>query len=488
MSASDLIVVFGASGDLTARKLVPALYDDFRKQQLPPATQLVGVSRTPMGDEEFRAHLLTAARETLGRDFDPAGWARFAACLHYCPGDVSTAADFARLEGALRRIEGANAGGRLYYLALAPQLYAPVATQLGAAGMAHSANGWRRLVVEKPFGRDLASARELNRQLHAVFDESQIYRIDHYLGKETVQNLLALRFANTIFEPVWNRNFIDHVQITMAETVPVGRRGAYYDSAGVLRDMFQNHLLQVLTLVAMEPPTRYEANALRDEKVKVLHAIRTPQPTDVASDSVLAQYAGYRDEPGVERGSRTPTFAAARLNVDNWRWQGVPFYLRSGKALGGKTTEVIIQFVCPPHMIFDIPKGQTLQCNQLVMTLQPDEGIHLSFQTKVPEGGMRLRESKLYFHYRDSYPLTPLPEAYGRLLLDALHGDPSLFIRTDEIERAWEIVDPLIEGWSAGDGPLPTYAAGSWGPPEADAFMTREGRRWVNGASLHHEA
>jgi glucose-6-phosphate 1-dehydrogenase len=353
--------------------------------------------------------------------------------------------------------------------------------------MAAQDRGWRRIVIEKPFGRDLPSAQALNRQIHAVFDESCVYRIDHYLGKETVQNLLVLRFANTIFEPVWSRNYVDHIQITVAETVPVGSRGAYYDTAGVLRDMFQNHLLQVLTLVTMEPPGRFEADALRDEKVKILRAVRKPRAEDAESYSVLGQYDGYHSEPGVRADSRTPTYAAVRWNIDNWRWQGVPFYLRSGKALAAKMTEVIIQFLCPPHMIFQIPHGETLQCNQLVITIQPDEGIHLSFQSKVPDRGMTLRESNLYFHYRDSYPATPIPDSYERLLLDALHGDGSLFIRKDEIELAWELVDPIIQGWSAqGDRPLPTYRAGSWGPDEADTFITREGRRWVNGASLHH--
>lgn len=487
MDSGGTIVVLGASGDLTSRKLIPALFDNFGKQRLPPATRIVGVSRTPMTDDAFREKLRSATREALGPDCSADVWSRFASRIHYCQADLTLGADYPRLEKKLRDIEGSPPTGRLYYLALAPHLNAQVVEHLGAAGMAAQDRGWRRIVIEKPFGRDLPSAQALNRQIHAVFDESCVYRIDHYLGKETVQNLLVLRFANTIFEPVWNRNYVEHIQITVAETVPVGSRGAYYDTAGVLRDMFQNHLLQVLTLVTMEPPGRFEANALRDEKVKILRAVRKPRAEDAASYSVLGQYDGYHSEPGVRADSRTPTYAAVRWNIDNWRWQGVPFYLRSGKALAAKTTEVIIQFLCPPHMIFQIPHGETLQCNQLVIAIQPDEGIHLSFQSKVPDRGMTLRESNLHFHYRDSYPATPIPDSYERLLLDALHGDGSLFIRKDEIELAWELVDPIIRGWSAqGDGPLPTYRAGSWGPDEADAFITREGRRWVNGASLHH--
>jgi glucose-6-phosphate 1-dehydrogenase len=376
----------------------------------------------------------------------------------------------------------------VYYVSLAPQLYSPVVAHLGQSGLASEERGWRRIVLEKPFGQDRASAHELNRQISAFFQESQVYRIDHYLGKETVQNMLALRFANTIFEPLWNRNYIEHIQITVAEEVRVGTRGAYYDSAGVLRDMFQNHLLQILALIAMEPPSRFEATALRDEKVKVLDAIRVPAVETVQTCSSLGQYTGYQDEPEVSPNSRSPTYAALRLNIDNWRWQGIPFYLRSGKGMTAKTSEVIIQFLCPPHMIFTVPKGETIRCNRLVVTLQPDEGIHLAFQTKLPDQGMTLKESNLYFHYRDSYPVTPIPDAYETLLLDVLEGDASLFIRNDEIELAWRVIDPIIAGWEARTRePLPEYEVGSWGPPQADAFMRNDGREWVNGASLHHD-
>ncbi len=489
MDGPATIVIFGASGDLTARKLIPALFENARKGRLPAGTRIVGVSRTPMTDDEFRRRLFESSCRSLGDACRPDEWNAFARGIHYIPGNVSTPDDGARLHRQLRELESGHSSGRLYYLALAPALYSAAIASLGAAGLANQDHGWSRVVFEKPFGHDLASARELNRTVLQVFDESQVFRIDHYLGKETVQNLLVLRFANTIFEPVWNRNFIEHVQITVAETVKVGSRGGYYDTAGVLRDMFQNHLLQVLTLIAMEPPGRYEANPLRDEKVKVLDAVRLPQRQELDAFSVLGQYEGYRDEPGVAADSRTPTFAAVRLYVDTWRWKGVPFYLRSGKGLADKTTEVIIQFLCPPHMVFDVPEGQTIHCNRLVITIQPDEGVHLSFQTKIPDHGMALRESILHFHYRSSYPETPIPEAYQRLLLDAIRGDASLFIRKDEIELAWRIMDPILEGWAARDTePMPTYPVGSWGPPEADRFMEHEGRRWVNGASLHHDA
>ena len=385
------------------------------------------------------------------------------------------------------RLEGSTANGRLYYLALAPQLYEPLIEQLGAAGMADESKSWRRIVFEKPFGHDLESAHRLNASIHSVFSESQVFRIDHYLGKETVQNLLVLRFANSIFEPIWNRNYIDHVQITMAETTLVGSRGGYYDQAGILRDMFQNHMFQILSLIAMEPPSRYSASALHNEKVKVLHAIRPPKPEQIEMYSVLGQYQGYHSERGVSADSITPTFAALRLDIDNWRWQGVPFFLRSGKGMPGKTTEAIIQFRCPPHMIFDAPDDPSSSCNQLLITIQPDEGIHITFHTKVPDSGMAMKQSKLYFHYRDSYPINAIPDAYERLLLDALNGDSSLFIREDEIELAWKLIDPVIEGWrNRGDKPY-SYNKGTWGPTEADTLIKCAGRNWVNGASFDHD-
>ena len=382
------IVVFGASGDLASRKLIPAMLGNFCKRRLPEGLRIVGVSRTPMSDDQYRDKLFESAKTTLGENCSEACWREFAKSIYYHPGDVGLAEDCAGLERRLTELEHSRPCGRLYYLALAPQLYIPAIEQLGQAGMTREDHAWRRIVLEKPFGHDLASAQELNRRVSDVFDESQIYRIDHYLGKETVQNLLALRFANTIFEPVWNRNYIEHVQITVAEELSVGSRAGYYDTAGVLRDMFQNHLLQILTLIAMEPPGKYEADVLRDEKVKVLDAIRIPNEAGISHGSVIGQYEGYHDEPGVRAGSRTPTYAALRLFVDNWRWQGIPFFLRSGKAMAAKASEVIIQFLCPPHLIFDIPRGE----NDAVQQTGNHDSAGRGDSHLLPDQGARWRD------------------------------------------------------------------------------------------------
>jgi glucose-6-phosphate 1-dehydrogenase len=476
------IVIFGASGDLTSRKLVPALYNLMRSGDLPAATRIVGFSRTPMTDDQWRTSLReSTTRHAEGDPLDDTTWNAFATNIHYQPGDIGQADDFTRLEARLRSLEGDEPADRVYYLATAPQFYEPVVAALGAEGMATESSGARRIVVEKPFGTDLATAQALNAHIHTVFRESQVYRIDHYLGKESVQNILALRFANTIFEPVWNRRYIDHVQITVAEEVAVGRRGAYYDSAGVLRDMFQNHLLQLLMVTAMEAPVRFNASAVRNEKVKVLEAIRPLDLAEVAAAGIRGQYRGYRDEPGVPADSRTATFGAIRLEVDNWRWQGVPFYLRSGKAMSCRTTQIVIGFRQPPLELFDNGRHRrSREANRLVIQIQPAEGIQLHFHTKVPGEGMHLRLTDLEFSYSREFA-GRLPEAYEPLLLDVMHGDASLFARADEVEKSWEIIDPFVRAWNSIDmPPIEEYEPGLWGPMASVDWMAAQGRSWFD--------
>jgi glucose-6-phosphate 1-dehydrogenase len=479
---SHTVVIFGASGDLTSRKLVPALYNLMRSGSLPADTRIVGFSRTPMSDEQWRASL----RETTAMHCDcgpveDASWSQFAAGIHYHPGDIGRPEDFASLEARLGQLEGGGEAARVYYLATAPQFYEPIVSALGAHGMATETHGPRRIVVEKPFGTDLATARALNHHLHTVFRERQVFRIDHYLGKESVQNILALRFANTIFEPIWNRRYIDHVQITVAEEVAVGRRGGYYDTAGVLRDMFQNHLLQLLMVTAMEAPVRFEATAVRNEKVKVLDAIHPLALAEVAAAGVRGQYRGYRDEPGVPAGSQTATFGAIRLEIDNWRWQGVPFYLRSGKAMSCRTTQIVIGFRQPPLELF--AEGRRTfhrEANRLVIQIQPAEGIQLHFHTKVPGAGMKLRLTDLEFSYSREFA-GRLPEAYEPLLLDVMEGDASLFARADEVEKSWEIIDPFVQAWGGTTmPPIDAYEPGDWGPMTSVEWMAAQGRTWFD--------
>jgi glucose-6-phosphate 1-dehydrogenase len=476
------IVIFGASGDLTSRKLVPALYNLARAGTLPPETRIVGFSRTPHSDAEWRATLRESTAKHTGDDgFDEGVWNRFAESIHYQPGDIGEPDDFARLAERLAGIEPAGEVTRVYYLATAPQFYEPVVAALGPLGMADEAAGPRRIVVEKPFGTDLATARTLNERLHAVFREQQVFRIDHYLGKESVQNILALRFANTIFEPIWNRRYIDHVQITVAEEVAVGRRGAYYDSAGVLRDMFQNHLLQLLMVTAMEAPVKFNATAVRNEKVKVLEAIRPLEANEVAAAGVRGQYRGYLADPGVAAASQTATFGAIRLEIDNWRWQGVPFYLRSGKAMSCRTTQIVIGFRQPPLELF--ARGRQAferEANRLVVQIQPAEGIQLHFHTKVPGEGMRLTYTDLEFSYSREFA-GRLPEAYEPLLLDVMHGDASLFARADEVEKSWEIIDPFARAWASPEMPeIPVYEPGDWGPLASFEWIAAQGRNWFD--------
>jgi glucose-6-phosphate 1-dehydrogenase len=484
MSQSSTIVIFGASGDLSHRKLIPALFNLYRKGRLPERFQILGCATRGWDDETFRAQLRAGLDIHAGFQFSEDEWLGFSNRLHYRSINFSDANDLARLENALIALENGPAD-RLFYLATAPRFFPVIVNFLGQASLVKEDEGRRCLVVEKPFGTDLASARELNRKLHSCLEENQIFRIDHYLGKETVQNLLVFRFANSVFEPIWNRNHIDHVQITVAEKVGVEHRAGYYDGVGVLRDMFQNHLMQLLTLIALEPPATYKADALRDEKVKVLQSIRPLAAGEVKQSTVRGQYRGYLQEPGVAPDSQTATFGAARFYIDNWRWQDVPFYLRSGKNLAEKSTEIIIQFKRPPRRMFPLPQDFEMFANILALCLQPDEGIHLRFEVKVPDTPADMALVEMNFHYQNAFGPAAIPEAYERLLMDAMNGDPSLFIRADQAELAWELIDPIVAAWESFDAPpLALYEPGSFGPPESHRFMAADGRRWLRSCGV----
>jgi glucose-6-phosphate 1-dehydrogenase len=485
------MVIFGATGDLTSRKLVPALYNLARERRLPGGFSVVGFARRDWSDEFFRETLLEGVNaNSRSGAAEPSLWASFAEGLFYHRSSFDDPSGYQGLAERLAAIDGerGTGGNRVFYLATPPESYAEIIRQLGEAGLNRSPNGgWTRIIVEKPFGRDLESARALNQQLLAVFAEEQVYRIDHYLGKETVQNILVARFANSIFEPIWDRRYVDHVQITVAESIGVEDRGGYYDSSGALRDMIQNHLTQLLTLVAMEPPVVYDADAVRDEKVKVLRAIKPIAPAEVASCTVRGQYSagsvngqplgGYREERGVAPASQTETYVALKLFIDSWRWAGVPFYLRSGKALPRRVSEIAIQFKTVPTMLFADTPMHDIEPNVLAIKIQPDEGITIKFGSKVP-GQQQIRPVTMDFRYGTSFGVAS-PEAYERLLLDCMLGDGTLFTRRDEVEASWALITPIHQGWESGPPqPFPNYEAGTWGPAAADEFMARDGRAW----------
>jgi glucose-6-phosphate 1-dehydrogenase len=485
------VVLFGASGDLAKRKVIPAMYDLAAHESLGSRYAVVGFARTAMSDDQFRTATAEAAK-TMSEvgPIDPKQWAAFASCLYYQEGDYSDPQAYQKLAKRLEQLDSENklGGNRLFYLSTPPEVYPHIVEQLGRAGLAKpQGNSWVRIIIEKPFGRDLASAKELNKIVHDVFEEQQVYRIDHYLGKDTVQNLLVLRFGNGIFEPLWNRNYVDSVQITAAETLGVERRGGFYETAGALRDMIQSHVLQLTSLVAVEPPASFDATSVRNEKLKVLQSIRPFDLEMVAQNVVRGQYApgqvdgkrvpGYREEPGVSQTSRTETFVAARLTIDNWRWAGVPFYLRTGKRLGKRSTEIMIQFKCAPHLVF---RDKNIAANRLILNIQPDEGVSVSFGAKRPGTEMRIGNVTMNFSYKEGFG-DASRSAYATLVNDCLRGDATLFDRGDNVEAAWSLVDPILDVWSAArTGKVPEYTAGSWGPRESELLLERDGRQWYN--------
>jgi glucose-6-phosphate 1-dehydrogenase len=483
-----ILVIFGASGDLTHRKLLPSVYNLAEAGHLPEQFAVLGIAKPAQDDAAFRQQMHDRVRQVEGESIEDDKWRRIEAHLHYLSGDFNDPSLYPKLAAALADL-ATRCGiphNYLFYLAVPPDLFGTVATHLGEAGLTKEEEGWRRVIIEKPFGYDLASARALNTQLSSVLAESQIYRIDHYLGKETVQNILAFRFANGIFEPIWNRRYVDHVQMTVAEDVGVEGRGGYYDKAGALRDIVQNHMFQVMTLVAMEPPISFAAEDVRDEKVKVLHGVAPLTAADVKRHVLRAQYqadaagtkVGYRQEPRVAPESRTETYVAMRLLIDSWRWAGVPFYLRTGKRLPRRVTEIAVQFKRAPFSLFRDTPVERLDPNVLVLRIQPDEGISLSFHAKKPGPIEQLGNVTMDFSYAEYFDAEP-NTGYETLLYDAMIGDQTLFHRMDIVEAGWQIVDPILRAWQQDtQSPMLTYDAGSWGPSEADLMMERERREW----------
>ena len=486
------MVIFGATGDLTHRKLLPALYNLALEHPLPAGFSVVGFARRPYTDEQFQQQAMESINEySRQKPVNPQVWESFASGIRYLQSDFHDPKGYEKLSMLLSKLdaERGTGGNRIFYLSTPPSQYPEIIQNLGAAGLNRSRKGWTRIIIEKPFGHDLASAKELNRQVAKVFKEEQVYRIDHYLGKETVQNILVFRLSNGIFEPVWNRRYVDHVQITVAENIGLEGRGGYYEESGAIRDMVQNHVLQLLSLVAMEPPIAFDANAIRDEKVKVLHALQPMNGHEAVTNIIRGQYGpgwvnghevvGYREEPGVSRISRTETYVAMKVFIDSWRWAGVPFYLRTGKHLPKRVSEIAIQFKQAPLMLFKRSEayGQ-VEPNVLTLRIQPDEGISLKFGAKVPGTEMQIRSVNMDFFYQSSF-FREQPEAYERLLLDCMLGDSTLFTRHDEVEAAWSFIQGILDEWKIEPAEvIQTYESGSWGPQVADEFIWRDGRRW----------
>ncbi len=473
------IVIFGAHGDLTKRKLMPSLYRLAYERRLPSSFAIIGNSRTPLSDDDYRGKMHDSVKQFLeDSPFDEDLWTSFARNIFYIAGDLQDREVYTKIGKKLEEINQKNV---LFYLSTQPSYYEPVVDCLGASCLSKAPEGfWRRVIIEKPFGHDLESARKLNDAIHKVFPEDEVYRIDHYLGKETVQNILAFRFGNGIFEPVWNRRYVNHVQITAAESIGVEGRGGYYQEAGALRDMIQNHLLQVMSTIAMEPSAVFEPNAVRDERAKLLRSIKIMHPDQVAQNAVAGQYRGFRQEKDVDPNSQTDTYAAATFYIDNWRWSGVPFYIRTGKKLPKRVTDIAIQFNDAPHAMFSAANGGGPgEPNLLIVRIQPEEGISLRFLSKQPGSGMRLRPVSMDFNYGSSFGERS-PTAYETLLVDAMKGDATLYTRQDMVEASWKVVQPILNDWTSRTFNFPNYEPGTWGPAEADQMLARHGHHWRN--------